>query len=72
MTTNNPETVSVDNTSNEEANTNELTEDETSLNYIENIETVIAGMAEEQKVMVAQNETGHLWKFKYGLSLIHI
>ena len=35
MTTNNPETVSVDNTSNEEANTNELTEDETSLNYID-------------------------------------
>ncbi|MDE5067908.1 MAG: YbjN domain-containing protein [Trichodesmium sp. St16_bin4-tuft] len=66
MTTNNPETVSVDNVSTEEANTNELIEDETSLSYIENIETVIAGMAEEQKVMVAQNEAGHLWKFKYG------
>ncbi|ABG52875.1 conserved hypothetical protein [Trichodesmium erythraeum IMS101] len=66
MTTNNPETVSVDNASIEEANINELTEDETSLGYIENIETVIAGMAEEQKVMVAQNEAGHLWKFKYG------
>ena len=38
MTTNNPETVSVDNASIEEANINELTEDETSLGYIENIE----------------------------------
>ena len=72
MTTNNPETISMDNTSTEEANTNELTEDYTTLNYIENIETVIAGMAEEQKVMVAQNETGHLWKFKYGTVDVYV
>ncbi|MGD1704389.1 YbjN domain-containing protein [Dapis sp. BLCC M229] len=72
MTTNNPETVSVDNASIEEANINELTEDETSLSYIEEIETVIASMAEEQKVMVAQNEAGHLWKFKYGTVDVYV
>ncbi|MGD1715811.1 YbjN domain-containing protein [Hydrocoleum sp. CS-953] len=72
MTSNNPETVSVDNPSIEEANINELTEDETTLSYIEEIETVIASMAEEQKVMVAQNEAGHLWKFKYGTVDVYI
>ena len=72
MTTKNPETISMENTSTEEANTNELTEDYTTLSYIENIETVIAGMAEEQKVMVAQNETGHLWKFKYGTVDVYV
>ena len=72
MTTNNPETVSVDNPSIEEANINELTEDEISLSYIEEIETVIASMAEEQKVMVAQNEAGHLWKFKYGTVDVYV
>ncbi len=72
MTTNNPETVSVDNASTEEANINELTEDDTNLSYIQEIETVIASMAEEQKVMVAQNEAGHLWKFKYGSVEVYI
>ena len=72
MTTNNPETISVDNASIEEANINELTEAQTSLSYIEEIETVIASMAEEQKVMVAQNEAGHLWKFKYGTVDVYI
>ncbi len=72
MTTNNPETISVDNASLEEANINELTEDDTSLSYIEEIETVIASMAEEQKVMVAQNEAGHLWKFKYGTVDVYV
>ena len=72
MTTNNPETITVDNASIEEANINELTEAQTSLSYIEEIETVIASMAEEQKVMVAQNEAGHLWKFKYGTVDVYI
>ena len=72
MTTNNPETISVDNASIEEANINELTEAQTSLSYIEEIETVIASMAEEQKVMVAQNEAGHLWKFKYGTVDVYV
>ena len=65
MTNNNPETVSVDNPSTEESKI-EVTEEEISLNYIEEIETVIGSMAEEQKVMVGQNKEGHLWKFKYG------
>ncbi len=62
MTTNNPETISMDNTSSED----ESIGDDTSLSYIEGIETVIASMAEERKAMVAQTEKGHLWKFKYG------
>lgn len=72
MTTNNPETVSVDNSSTEEAKFNELTADETSLSYIEEIETVIASMAEDQKVMVADNAAGHLWKFKYGSVEVYV
>lgn len=66
MSTNNPETVSIDNSSTEEAIANELIEDAIAVNYIDEIETVIGSMAEEQKVMVAENEAGHLWKFKYG------
>ena len=37
-----------------------------SINYADEIETVIAGMAEEGKVMFGQGEAGYLWKFKYG------
>ncbi|MDJ0555944.1 MAG: YbjN domain-containing protein [Microcoleaceae cyanobacterium MO_207.B10] len=66
MTTNNPETLSVDNPSTEEAIDNELIEDTIAIDYIQEIETVIGSMAEEQKVMVAENEAGHLWRFKYG------
>lgn len=72
MTTNNPETVSVDNPSAEEANVNELTADDTSLSYVEEIETVIGSLAEDQKVMVAQNEAGYLWKFKYGSVEVYV
>lgn len=43
----------------------QLLEDST-INYIDEIETVIAGMAEDQKVMVGKSKDGHLWKFKYG------
>ncbi|MEB3341973.1 YbjN domain-containing protein [Okeania sp.] len=72
MTTNNPETVSVDNPSTEAADINDLITEDFSLSYIEEIETVIANMAEEQKVMVAQNESGHLWKFKYGTVDVYV
>ncbi|NEP77797.1 MAG: YbjN domain-containing protein [Okeania sp. SIO3B3] len=71
MTTNNPDTASVDNPSTEEDNI-ELTENETSLSYIEEIETIIANMAEDQKVMVANNEAGHLWKFQYGSVEVYV
>lgn len=71
MTTNNPDTASVDNPSTEEDNI-ELTESDTSLSYIEEIETIIANMAEDQKVMVANNEAGHLWKFQYGSVEVYV
>ncbi|GGA18173.1 YbjN domain-containing protein [Okeania sp. KiyG1] len=71
MTTNNPDTTSVDNPSTEEDNI-EVTENETSLSYIEEIETIIANMAEDQKVMVANNEAGHLWKFQYGSVEVYV
>jgi len=61
MATTNPETVS-----NEEFSAEETMEDSMDTSYLDEIETVISGMAEDQKVMVAQNEAGHLWKFKYG------
>lgn len=61
MAATNPETVST-----EEFSTGETMQESMGMSYAEEIETVIAGMAEEQKVMVAQNEAGHLWKFKYG------
>jgi hypothetical protein len=44
----------------------QLLEDSTSINYVDEIEMVIAGMAEDQKVMVGQSKAGHLWKFTYG------
>ena len=45
----------------------EWRENSTALNYVEEIETVIAGMAEKQKVMFGQSEeSGYRWKFKYG------
>lgn len=71
MSTNNPDTASVDNPSTEEDSI-EVTENETSLSYIEEIETIIANMAEEQKVMVANNEAGHLWKFQYGSVEVYV
>lgn len=50
----------------QELSSPELLNNSTSINYVEEIETVIAGMAEDQKVMVGQNEEGYQWKFKYG------
>lgn len=45
----------------------ELLEDSTPIDYVEEIETVIAGMAEEQKVKFGYNpDAGYMWKFKYG------
>ncbi len=61
MAATNPETVS-----NEEFSPEETMEDSMGMSYLDEIETVISGMAEDQKVMVAKNEAGHLWKFKYG------
>jgi hypothetical protein len=33
---------------------------------VEEIETVIASLAEPDSAMVNRSETGHLWKFRYG------
>ncbi|AMW28993.1 MULTISPECIES: YbjN domain-containing protein [Arthrospira] len=41
-------------------------DDRSSIGYTEEIETVIAGLAQDQKVMVGQSDAGHLWKFQYG------
>jgi Putative bacterial sensory transduction regulator len=63
----NQETVSTDNLSSESAIVDAQVEKATAVTYAEEIETVIASMAVDQKVMVGQNEAGgHLWKFKYG------
>ena len=69
MTTSEPnqETVSTESLSSESAIASEQVETATAVSYTEEIETVIASMAVDQKVMVGQNEAGgHLWKFKYG------
>jgi Putative bacterial sensory transduction regulator len=63
----NPQTASAESLSSESAIASEQVEKATAVSYAEEIETVIASMAVDQKVMVGQNEAGgHLWKFKYG------
>lgn len=52
---------------NSETMTEDMTSDDrSSIGYTEEIETVIAGLAQDQKAMVGQSEAGHLWKFQYG------
>ncbi|MGF1492040.1 MAG: YbjN domain-containing protein [Microcoleaceae cyanobacterium] len=36
------------------------------ISYSEEIETVIAGLAQDQKVIVGQKNDSYLWKFQYG------
>lgn len=43
-----------------------LIEELTNLSNAQEIETVISGMAVDNKVMVAKEEHGYLWKFQYG------
>jgi hypothetical protein len=63
----NLQTASAESLSSESAIASEQVEKATAVSYAEEIETVIASMAVDQKVMVGQNEAGgHLWKFKYG------
>ncbi|MDY7022429.1 MAG: YbjN domain-containing protein [Cyanobacteriota bacterium] len=42
------------------------------ITYTEEIEAVIAGLANDQKVMVGQNDAGHLWKFQYGSATVFV
>jgi Putative bacterial sensory transduction regulator len=60
-------TVSTESLLSDSATVDAQVEKATEITYPEEIETIIAGMAVDQKVMVGQNEAGgHLWKFKYG------
>ena len=43
-----------------------LVDESMGVDYVREIETVIASLAEDQKVLVGQSDAGHLWKFKYG------
>lgn len=43
-----------------------LPEATASVDYAMEIETVIASLAEDQKVLVGQEGNSHIWKFKYG------
>lgn len=43
-----------------------LIEELTNLSNVQEIETVIAGMAVDHQAMVAKKEQGYLWKFQYG------
>jgi hypothetical protein len=36
------------------------------IDCVQEIELVIASLAEDQKAMVGQSEAGHVWKFEYG------
>jgi hypothetical protein len=44
----------------------QIVEEETTTNLVGVIETVIASLAADNTAMVNRNESGHLWKFKYG------
>ncbi|EDZ93834.1 MAG: YbjN domain-containing protein [Limnospira sp. PMC 1291.21] len=46
--------------------------DRSSIGYREEIETVIAGLAQDQKAMVGQSDAGHLWKFQYGSVIVFV
>lgn len=59
-------TTEVENVCNPDESTEELLSESTSVNLVEEIETVIGSLAQDQKVMFAQSEAGHLWKFQYG------
>lgn len=63
----NPATISTENPSSADLITHELIEDATTISYKEEIETVIASLAVDQKARVGQNEQGgYLWQFQYG------
>jgi hypothetical protein len=59
-----PATVATDSISNEEL-IEELVED-TGINHVEVIETVIGSLQQDESAMVSHTQDGYLWKFKYG------
>lgn len=46
--------------------------DESSMNYVETIETVISSLETDQSAMVSHTDTGHTWKFKYGTVEVYV
>lgn len=36
------------------------------INLVEEIETVLTSLSQDQKIMVGKGETGNVWKFNYG------
>jgi len=68
MTTKNPssETLETGTSSSEEVMANKFVEEETRVSHLEVIETVISSLEQDDSAMVSKNDTGHLWKFKYG------
>ncbi|MBK4728358.1 YbjN domain-containing protein [Oxynema sp. CENA135] len=59
-------TPEVETQSSESQSTQELLDTSTPIDLVEEIETVIASMAQDQKVMFAHSEAGYFWKFQYG------
>ncbi|MGL5080828.1 MAG: YbjN domain-containing protein [Microcoleaceae cyanobacterium] len=57
--------------SNEETTTEVLTDGHL-ITYPEEIETIIAGLAQDQKAMVGQSDEGYLWKFNYGSAEVFV
>ncbi|MGB5896957.1 MAG: YbjN domain-containing protein [Geitlerinemataceae cyanobacterium] len=41
-------------------------DDTNDMDCVQEIELVIASLAEDQKAMVGQNDAGHIWTFEYG------
>jgi hypothetical protein len=66
MTTQNPNTISTETLSSEEAITNELIDDATQTSHTDVIETVISSLEQDDTAMVSKTQDGHLWKFRYG------
>lgn len=65
INTNSP-TISTETPSTTDLITEELIEDAVTVNLVMEIETVIASMALDQKVMVSHSDEGFFWKFQYG------
>ncbi|MBV9386168.1 MAG: YbjN domain-containing protein [Chroococcidiopsidaceae cyanobacterium CP_BM_ER_R8_30] len=40
--------------------------DDTNIDYVEVIQTVIASLQQDESAMVSKTAEGHIWKFKYG------
>ena len=65
INTNSP-TISTETPSTTDLITEELIEDAVTVNLVMEMETVLASMAVDQKVMVSHSDEGYFWKFQYG------